>query len=210
MEEGLRFWGTPMRTGRWEAEFEGPYPANFESDLTQGGSGVPPLRLDAGDVPEEIVVSKFTLQFEAVEQTGYTYGQVLKELFSNPSGTQTARRLSWSGSRCIGARGLSPVVLESGVAAAVDLSVATSGKPKAGLWLYAAPANAAVPEGATARGIQNGDLNENDYSAADWVFSEAVVIDRSYGGCLLTAGVGGRSLLDGVKRAVAVNGVISI
>jgi hypothetical protein len=309
MEEGLRFWGTPTRTGQWEAEFEGPYPANFESDLTQGGSGVPPLRLDAGEVPEEIVVSKFTLQFEAVEQTGYTFGQVLKEIFSNPSVTQTARRLGWSGSRCIGARGLSPAVLESGVAAPVDLSVAgglssvaanlvvkinessalataswpmttvsglmvtitareegtlqvqasstqagavsassltlgsttarqvsqvllsgpfkggvvyivtigeeafsvaTDAKPKAGLWLYAAPANAADHEGATARGIQNGDLTEDDYAAADWVFSEPVVIDRSYGGCLLTGGVGGRGLLDGVKRAVAVNGVISI
>jgi hypothetical protein len=53
-------------------------------------------------------------------------------------------------------------------------------------------------------------LTEDDYAAADWVFSEPVVIDRSYGGCLLTGGVGGRGLLDGVKRAVAVNGVISI
>jgi hypothetical protein len=118
MEEGLRFWGTPMRTGRWEAEFEGPYPANFESDLTQGGSGVPPLRLDAGDVPEEIVVSKFTLQFEAVEQAGYTFGQVLKEIFSNLSMNQMATRPvgAWSArgrGRWLGAGKLSPSLVES-------------------------------------------------------------------------------------------------
>ena len=303
MDEGLRFWGTPTRVGQWEAEFEGPYPPNFHSDLTVGGSDRLPLQLDAGDMPEEIVVSKFVLQFEVVEQEGYAFGQVLKELYSNPSMTQTARRQEWSGTRCIGARGFSRSVAESGVATPVNTDVAagldsvatnlaakvnesglatavasgtqltitalevgilqisagstksgsisvasvsqgsttawqistvtlsgsftggvaysvslggvsytvtTEAPPKAGLWHYAAAGNAADAEGVTARGLRNDDLIEDDLVAGDWVFSEPVVIDRGFGGCLMTGGISGRSLLDGVRRSVAVNAVIAI
>jgi PKD repeat protein len=304
MEEGLRFWGTPTRVGQWEAEFEGPYPPNFHSDLTIGGSDRPPLQLDAGEMPEEIVVSRFTLQFQVVEQEGYSFGQVLKELLSNPSMTQTARRLAWSGTRCIGARGFSELVAESGVTSPVKLGVAqglntitanlaekinssgiakayaagskititalevgvlqitaastksgaisvasvsqgsttakqvsavtisgafqggvvysvglgedlytvtTQADLKVGLWRYdSAEAAGSVESAVGVRGLRNDDLDENDLSAGDWVFSESPVIGRDYDGCLETRVGPGQGLIDGVKRSVAVNAVIAI
>ena len=124
MEEGVRFSGTPLRLGEWEAEFEGPYPPNFHSELTKGGSDEPPLQLDAGDIPEQIVVQKFLVRFSVVEQSGYTFGQVLRELVSNPSIYQTARRQAWPGSRCIGMRGISASVIESGVVVERNLNLA--------------------------------------------------------------------------------------
>jgi PKD repeat protein len=306
-DEGLRIWGTPYSEGIWEAEFEGPYPANFESDLTSGGSSEPPLQLDAGDLPGEIVVERFAVRFEVEEQTGYTYGQVLKELFTNPSVEQTARRAAWAATTCIGARPLSGAFLESGVVEGVNLNesfgfastaanlaqqingselataisgqsvlgveivvtalefgalavaasstnqgsvqtrIATQGSAtvkqvsvitltgqfrggvtysvtigdkfyltttqapsKAGLWFYAAPGNVGDAEGSTARCLRNSDLGEQDYAASDWLFSLPAVIERSQEGCLLTAGVAGSALLDGVRRTVAVNSVIPL
>jgi hypothetical protein len=123
-EEGLHFWGVPNRVGTWEAEFEGPYPGNFESLLTRGGSDVLPLRLDAGGAPGAVHVGKFTLRFHVLKQEGYTLGQVVRELFSSQDAAQTARRASWQCARCIGARPLSELVSESGVFPEVDLGVA--------------------------------------------------------------------------------------
>ena len=306
-DEGLRIWGAPYSEGIWEAEFEGPYPPNFESDLTSGGSSEPPLQLDAGDLPGEIVVERFSLRFKVEEQAGYTYGQVLKELFTNPSVEQTARRVTWAGTTCIGARPLSGAFLESGEARGVNLNesfgfssvasnlaeqingselataivgqgvlgveiqvtalafgalvvaasstnqsgvetrIATQGSTtvkqvavitltgqfrggvvysvgigdkvyttttqapsKAGLWFYAAPSNVGDAEGSTARCLRNSDLREEDYAAGDWQFSLPAVIERSQEGCLLTAGVAGSALLDGVRRTVAINSVIPL
>lgn len=115
MEKGVRFWGTPLRAGTWEAEFEGPYPANFFSELTYGGSDEPPIQMDVGNFSENIIVDKFSIKFIVIDQSGYTFGQVLKELASNPSVAQTARRVSWVGSRCIGMVGLNESITESDI-----------------------------------------------------------------------------------------------
>ena len=302
MSEGVRFFGTPARIGEWEAEFEGPYPPNFHSELTKGGSDELPLQLDAGNVPEQIVVQKFLVQFSVVAQDGYTFGQVLKELASNPSIYQTARRKSWLGSRCIGMRNINKSVIESGLAFEGNLnlayglekvsanlakqindsmlavtsvsgkqivvtsvevgalsvsvsstrggismatitpgsttakqvvkiildgsfqggvkysvsvgnfvySVVTEAAPKGGGWLYSTAEDAVSFDNSVCRGLRNYDLSLADYSASDWIFSSEPVISRSLSGCLLTAGISGASLIDGVRKQVAVNAVISV
>lgn len=123
-EEGLHVWGAPTRAGVWEAEFEGPYPANFESLLTQGGSDALPIRFDAGAAPSAIHVDKFILRIHVLKQAGYTFGQVVRELFSNQDPSQTARRVAWQCARCLGARGLSGPMTESGVVPEMNLGTA--------------------------------------------------------------------------------------
>lgn len=123
-EEGVHVWGAPTRAGVWEAEFEGPYPANFESLLTQGGSDALPIRFDAGAAPSAIHVDKFILRIHVLKQAGYTFGQVVRELFSNQDPSQTARRVAWQCARCLGARGLSGPMTESGVVPEMNLGTA--------------------------------------------------------------------------------------
>lgn len=278
MEKGVRFWGTPLRAGAWEAEFEGPYPANFYSELTYGGSDEPPIQMDVENFSENITVNKFSIKFIVEDQSGYTFGQVLKELASNPSVAQTARRMSWGGEKCIGMLGLNESIVESGISKPKDLrsaeslgsvalnlaalinssgvatasasgvsvtvtglengplliaasstvqgsislvsikqgtttekqitnillsgifkggvnysvtidgqvySVLTQADPKAGIYLYQDQISASRLEG---RPLRNYDISPEDYLAGDWFFGLTPAIDRSFRGCLLTAG----------------------
>jgi hypothetical protein len=82
--------------------------------------------LDAGGVPEQLIVQAFTIYFSVAEQGGYTFGQVLQELAVNPSVSQTARRREWAGARCIGMRNLSAPLGESGVLPVGGLAVGSS------------------------------------------------------------------------------------
>ena len=190
---GLRFWGVTNAGGQYQAEFEGPYPPNFQSDLTVGGSDALPVVCGDVDVPAaSIQVTKFLVNFtvNSLSVANYSFGEVMKELGSNASAAQTARRAAWTGSRCIGARGGAAIFSDSSFLPATPASYAV--KVSNMLWLYASSSGYAAP---SARLIEAGDITAEDMQAVDWVFSAPVAINRAKEKCLLTAHVAVQRML---------------
>jgi hypothetical protein len=183
---GLRFWGVPLAEGQYQAEFEGPYPPNFQSALTVGGSDVLPVVCGEVDAPAaSITVTKFLVNFtvSSLPVANYSFGEVLKELGSNASVAQTARRVAWAGSRCIGARGGSAALSVSSTQPVLPASV--SAKVSNMLWLYTSSSDYASP---SARLLEAGDITAEDMRAVDWIFSLPVAMSGR-DKCLLTTHV---------------------
>ena len=124
--EGLRFWGTPLMAGTSEAEFEGPFPENFRSDLTQGGAWDDAALLAGSTTDEGIGAERFYVIFELVEVAASmrTFGEVLGQLGAETS--LRARRSSWAESLQIGFLPVQPVIGNSAAPVQAGASVASN------------------------------------------------------------------------------------
>jgi hypothetical protein len=112
--DGLRFYGVAGEAGTFTAEFEGPYPPNFSSTTTIGGSNGDPVDCFnsyplAKGATAKITVEKFTVRFTVTELgtpnvtiDGFQFvgwrdfGQVYASLMRGPF---MARRSGWGSSK---------------------------------------------------------------------------------------------------------------
>jgi hypothetical protein len=178
--QGLHFYGTPQEKGTFEARFEGDYPDNWVSTYTSGGNSGAQYNCNLTPASgTTLTLTVFAVRFIVTElpQEAFSYGQVLSELIANTSVAQTARRLSWSGTRCIGMRKQNDYFGESKTAQAVATGVIPPDqKAKVIVYHYDAPANYSSPlSSASVRVATGSDITASDYIAPDWVFSSAIV-----------------------------------
>ena len=185
--QGLRFWGTPSEAGTFIADFDGPYPPNFTSPHTVGGSNGDPIDCSnsypiALGAVDSVEVQRFQIEFivtelsspnvtiDGVQFFGFkTYG----EAFSAVLQGKLARRGGWGSSkRCIGTR--PPTKAISSSSTSEDLTLPISGSHVA--WHYDSPLNTLDAQGTTAYPIKNNQLTENDIIEADWQISDANMI----------------------------------
>ena len=182
--QGLRFWGTPSEAGTFIADFDGPYPPNFTSPHTIGGSNGDPRDCSnsypiAVGVVGSTEVQRFQIEFivtelsspnvtiDGVQFFGFrTYG----EAFSAVLRGKLARRGGWGSSkRCIGIRPPTKAITSS--ADAHDLTLPADGSHI--VWHFDSPLNALDAQGATAYPLKNNQLTESDIVGADWQVTDA-------------------------------------
>jgi hypothetical protein len=182
--QGLRFWGTPSEAGTFIADFDGPYPPNFTSPHTVGGSNGDPrdcsnsYPIAVGTVGS-VEVQRFQVQFvvtelstpnvtiDGVQFFGFrTYGEAFSAILRG----KLARRGAWgSDKRCIGVR--PPTKILAASSETPDLTLPLNGSHV--VWHYDSPLTTLDAQGATAYPIKNTQLTEDDIVAVDWVVSDA-------------------------------------
>ena len=182
--QGLRFWGTPSEAGTFIADFDGPYPPNFTSPHTVGGSNGDSVDctnsypIARGKV-DSIEVQRFQVRFEVTEAVvanptidgvqffgPRTYGEALSAVLRG----KLARRNAWgTNKRCIGVRPPTKIVAAS--SETPDLTLPLNGSHV--VWHYDSPLTTLDAQGATAYPIKNTQLTEDDIVAVDWLVSDA-------------------------------------
>ncbi|MFN6017442.1 MAG: Ig domain-containing protein [Verrucomicrobiota bacterium] len=182
--QGLRFWGTPSEAGTFIADFDGPYPPNFTSPHTVGGSNGDPrdcsnsYPIAAGTVGS-VEVQRFQVQFvvtelsapnvtiDSVQFFGFrTYGEAFSAILRG----KLARRGAWgSNKRCIGVR--PPTKILAASSETPDLTLPLNGSHV--VWHYDSPLTTLDAQGATAYPIKNTQLTEDDIVGVDWQITDA-------------------------------------
>ena len=182
--QGLRFWGTPSEAGTFIADFDGPYPPNFTSPHTVGGSNGDSVDctnsypIARGKV-DSIDVQRFQVRFEVTEAVvanptidgvqffgPRTYGEALSAVLRG----KLARRNAWgTNKRCIGVR--PPTKILAASSETPDLTLPLNGSHV--VWHYNSPQTSVNAQGETAYPIQNTQLTEDDIVAGDWFVSDA-------------------------------------
>jgi hypothetical protein len=170
---GLTFFGTPQEGGTYEALFEGPYPQNWISPSTIGGT---PTCSPTGQPASagSILVRRFAVRFQVTVISGdiYSFGKVMRELLAGNNVGMVARRLGWIGTtpnRYIGARSQNSLFTASSVTDPAPIS-SVGDKAHSVYYNYSSGYSNASAGSASVRVATGSDLTADDYITDDWLF----------------------------------------